>query len=46
MELTSQYETGMEQGLTALVRNMTGSNSASVQVSADLDFSTSTIESR
>ncbi len=46
LELTQQYEVGLEQGLTAFVRKLTGSNDASVQVSADLDFSTSTVESR
>lgn len=44
LELTTQYESNLSQRLTALVRAMTGSPNAAVEVRADLDFTQQTIE--
>lgn len=46
LEQTQAYETAMSQRLTKLVRDITGSNDASVEVRAELDFTEKSVEQR
>ncbi len=46
LEQTQAYEASMSQRLTKLVRDITGSNDASVEVRAELDFTEKSVEQR
>jgi len=46
LEVTQKYETDLSQRLTNLVRSMTGSVNATVEVRADLDYQNSTTQSQ